>query len=986
MRKPLLPFFPLIALLSSPLHGEEIQGAEAVLRRLKDPTAQDQPKDASDVLKARLEAYRTGAAAMAPDKAATEWIQLLDSYLSMSPQSRMASYNSPSRISAGSVMEVLPPTSSWDALAAELQQRSAGDNTRQAALRNFLGSLLAADPAARVPALTRLKETIAADATVETYQREQLDENMGRLEQLVSPSGAPAADPVARLSKQLDDLAARRSVGYRNVEIPRLPDTPAAREVLVRYLKTDATGRFEDEETQQLFIRIAKEQLPNLPEPPWNLIRSLRDVPLFEAAAKLRPEAAKTLAETDEMRSMFLSHHLQEGEEAEAMAIIGNPRLGKMVSDYFSMGRIQHNSRTNTLDGKAEKLLLELETRALGSDPNLPYWQSVLWLAPKYGQSGEFSKSVEAALVDPRLTSPRTRQEVEDIHLTLLLNDGKVDEGVKFLDDLLAKSEKPVEQTNESPPEGILPDAGPPDTSSRREQLLIRAIRLGRLLDRPALLDRALDEYSKLLPVMASMPYDSEIWTNYIERNRGALLEKALSDRMARLAASPDEGYGMRDIERPLVRLAWLYDQLGRHEDVIRLLDEGPFWSAPDLAELRRESISAREVLLIAAKAMNATGRRDKALEIIRQLIRFHPGDDEGYLLLSQLNPPDQMDFLEEIAASDRFQERPLIWQAKLLLTQGKTEEAESTVKKAIAIDPSDGEQGKGDRMRAYEVLADILEKKGDAEQTKFFRNVVAAIRLSETADDWWTATMTRKAIEIYEQSLRSFADAYCIQSRLALRYASEDNMEKATQYYQRAFELMPDSFGRVESHCFGCEGAFTGKVAQSIAEKVFTGLAEKPDAKPQVFYLLGYLRESQGRSAEAKEFFRKTVEMDPDYVNAWAKLGELAQTVEMAPEERDEIAFSLFRLKSEPALLSGASDLRKVWDALLEAEKNSPPPVNNLYPLVAAKEQLAKQKNDRSQYYSYLHSRDDNPRATLTQNPLISGLTVFLEASVSVD
>ena len=52
------------------------------------------------------------------------------------------------------------------------------------------------------------------------------------------------------------------------------------------------------------------------------------------------------------------------------------------------------------------------------------------------------------------------------------------------------------------------------------------------------------------------------------------------------------------------------------------------------------------------------------------------------------------------------------------------------------------------------------------------------------------------------------FADAYCIQSRLALRYSELGDYVKAEQHYQRAFELMPDSFGRIESHCFGCEGA----------------------------------------------------------------------------------------------------------------------------------------------------------------------------------
>ena len=83
----------------------------------------------------------------------------------------------------------------------------------------------------------------------------------------------------------------------------------------------------------------------------------------------------------------------------------------------------------------------------------------------------------------------------------------------------------------------------------------------------------------------------------------------------------------------------------------------------------------------------------------------------------------------------------------------------------------------------------------------------------------------------------------------------------------------MPESFGRVESHCFGCEGVFHGELAQNIAEKVFGELAAKTPDKPQVHYLLGYLREEQGRYQEALPELQKAVKLDPDYLNAWKHL-----------------------------------------------------------------------------------------------------------------
>ena len=94
----------------------------------------------------------------------------------------------------------------------------------------------------------------------------------------------------------------------------------------------------------------------------------------------------------------------------------------------------------------------------------------------------------------------------------------------------------------------------------------------------------------------------------------------------------------------------------------------------------------------------------------------------------------------------------------------------------------------------------------------------------------------------------------------------------------------MPDSFGRVESHCFGCEKAFDGERPQNIAEKVFTKMAaERPD-KPQIHYLLGYLREEQERYNEARTNYLTAVRLDPDYLNAWVKIQLVSQQINFTP------------------------------------------------------------------------------------------------------
>jgi tetratricopeptide (TPR) repeat protein len=145
----------------------------------------------------------------------------------------------------------------------------------------------------------------------------------------------------------------------------------------------------------------------------------------------------------------------------------------------------------------------------------------------------------------------------------------------------------------------------------------------------------------------------------------------------------------------------------------------------------------------------------------------------------------------------------------------------------------------------------------------------------------------------------------------------------EAAEHYRRAYELMPDSFGRVESHCFGCERVFDGEQAQSIAEKVFTQLvAERPN-KPQVYYLLGYLQTEEEHYNEAWTNFQTAVRLDPDYLNAWAKLQEVSKQIVVSPEDKEDIALNIMRLircsvTPQPILgvsaISRASGMPRPW------------------------------------------------------------------------
>ncbi len=336
---------------------------------------------------------------------------------------------------------------------------------------------------------------------------------------------------------------------------------------------------------------------------------------------------------------------------------------------------------------------------------------------------------------------------------------------------------------------------------------------------------------------------------------------------------------------------------------------------------------------MILARAYADAKKPDLALQILDVLISREPGLDPAYELLIGLDPAGAMQKLDALAKLDPYQERPLIWKAKLLLDQGQLAAAGQTIREAISIDPSDGEQGKNTRMYAYKILAEVLRQEGDDDSAKVFDGAIAAIRKSERADDFQNAGLHSIARKMYKDSLELFNDAYCIQSRLAIQLYEAGDLEQAAIHFERAFQLMPSSFGMIESHCFGCEGAFAGELAQELAEKIFLRLLQEDPKKPQVHYLLGYLRSAQSRPREALKHYQEAVRLAPQYLNAWEKLADIASRYPEHAQLHDDAVCALLKLDPQQRHIQvdarEIKDLAKFWEAYSAAQKRRvPPPV----------------------------------------------------------
>ena len=1015
----LLLFIPSCGLLAG-----DYLGAAAVLEKISAHapagTNAEAPSEIA-LLQLALEAFTKSGPTLTPEAAAGQWLGLLDRQTGLPPEtlrrgmSRGAGQDNfhPQRL-----WEALPPPAAWPALRQAIEARPAAKGAK----------------AARELGLRLLVHTLVADRPAQTNDLAQMEALFAKMDTEEGYLLASTLDAISeRVLQNSDDPGVVMKFLERNLarvdqenyhqqfSIPNLVPMigrEKAEAFLRRVLQKSGVEIevAQGEETKSLARRLALELGGQLKSAQWTLACSLDATALYEALDKRfgQPDS-ETNAAAGPVDPLLMIHHQARSDQGSR----------KQAQIYYLLGLVAQN-RSKDAAALAQKFghdesvsvpkeaLKQMEragyTRAvhdflrelLSQNPELPFWSEYIEIAAKTGETAQMLTLARQAAAREGLSDKRKNLIRQNIYRALLAAD-EVDEAVTEMRALLSGKEAETGRSRSY-------------EEVSRGDLAINLAKLGQLLGRKELTEEGIRLARKKIsetPGTADSPnfYSStrlvtELADFLMENGRGPEAEAVLTDALA--ACKPDPAsndYSLGEtLQRDyLVALARVYHQAGRHADVVLLLEQSPNWAAKDLAEIRSQSYdsvhqhedSAEDSLnYCAADSLLALGRKAEAGKIAEALLDNNGGFDPAYELLLKIGGAEVSAKLDALFARDQFEERPLIWKAIGLKQAGKLEEAEAVVRRAIAIDPSDGEQGPGRRMRAYAVLADIRQARGDQKEAAVYRGAVDAIRLSEKADRFYEAGLLKRAVGMYEDSLTHFADAYCIQSRLALRLSELGQHEEAEKHYRRAFELMPESFGRVESHCFGCERAFDGEKAQSIAEKVFTSLAKTAPQKPQVHYLLGYLREEQGRYAEALVHYREAVRLDPEYLNAWKQIESVGREYPLPAADKDAVVLNVIRLDplgrhSSENNFQNVTDLPALWRALEAAAGFQLHPPATLFPLTASRAQLEKaeaaSKNEpeamaRREYQKYFQTQGRaRPAQAVLQNGIITATLPLL-------
>lgn len=962
--------------VSMPSFADDLIGAGEALTRIGKAAGavekkNDSAQNEAGLFMGDLERFKAERARLAVDVAVDRWLKLYERFKLLPPESMKLNPLNPFAApdaktpSLTALISSIPSPEAWETLKNRLAAVPPSGNATQDTVLRVLMAYLTKDKPALDQGLIELKAALAmANNNPFGLNLAELRDDPQRPD--VGKSGAPT---VESFEAYLQSLRGERPKGQIKVQIPDLfgmAGEKRAEEAILKAmtipgvsLRVPSGGR-----TLDLAKRLATKRVDLLTDPQWELVTSLNDTELYEAINTRFPEKGNKEKTVPEMfQTVEHDYRFQERDTPRTSAkilyllgLIAKDRIAdavelskRMEANEFEaseFGRRWHSFDKNRHAQKLNRWCSSILT----DRPELPLWKQCGVVVSNDSEAAKLVAILDAAAQKPN-NSLGTRLVVQSRKVDFLLAMDRTEEALGLLRAIVTADEsKETPQARQA-------------IARVKLRMAARLISISRLLSRPDLTAVGEEQVMALLQsggLQLSMS-DMATWEgrqaleSLVEEYENAgqlakaeriIIATTLSILNApELSANPiakDMALSSGLITAQLIRLAQLYDKAGRFDDVLVLLEKSRWWGATDLINMHDNKPSLAP---IAARALYKSGRTAESTAILKWYLLTKPDDDAAYETLTAMLGSSVIPWLDRLQLRDRFEERPLIWKAVLLKREGRLDEAEAAVRQALKIDPTDGEEPPGDRARGYAVLGEILKAKGKSDDAAFFDRVVQSVQLAETGDKLTEAGLLRKSLQVYAQASELFADAYCVQWRLAERLASIGDLAGAKKHYEIAFERMPEQFGQVAHFCFGCEGVFTHQQSVSIAEEVLTGAAKAAPNKPQIHYLLGQLREAQGRKADAYTHFRKAADLDPDYLDAWKEAYKQRSDVFLSQVEMDQIALRMVQLdplNRHSNLKHGEiTDAKGLWMIYQKMGAERGAPIKNLFILPASKQEL---------------------------------------------
>jgi tetratricopeptide (TPR) repeat protein len=1020
-----------IFLSSSPrclFAADALEGASNVLSQVKGGdhavTAVDSKDAVIRQISVDLAQFRKERDSLTPDRVASAWLALFDRLWKVNANdlSQMGrpedNESSDGPLSFERLFAEIPGPAAWPEIQKLVNGRDitkGADGARDYALQLYV-AYLNGDNKTFDDLLGRSGELLPG---VEHYTRESVERGVKEIKSAAETARSVNSpeDLLKHYRKMLEEFAKDTTPGSpqgnKQIQIPDLVSLAGAAEaekLLLQTIQLPVTLEVPSGgQTKELIKKLITANAAQLKQPQWQLVDSPEGAALYEAMLAKFPNAEKKedktatalfssdrgMGDYENSNSVeskrnatlcYLMGLVASGRSAEALTNAMAMKSSDVGEDFVDvMQKIDKPLVTDALYDFASKMMVR-------KDAPRVFQSMYCSLALSLGHTNELFSSLETRMADPS-NDDAVRRGARWLLLESYLAVDETDKAVAMLRDAVktANTNKEEFADNQQAPESV-----------KAATLLVQ---LGDAIGRPELIDEGLkvllDSAEKSTDERFFEPsiinfgrhYFSESLDDVLIRNGNTaelerLIKASMSAQLRIFEKNKQRGefYGM-NLDDNLSRLVNLYGKLGRHQDVLYLARNAEWWSTGDLAALMQSYCGGGSVPLAVhiAAALETEGATSNATTILKAYLYNNQGNDKAYSALLGIEGMALIPWLDSLYARDRFEERPLIWKAELLRKAGKLDDAEKFARQAIKVDPTDGEEPPGDRVRAYAVLADVLADEGKKEDAEFFRNVVKSVRTAENGDRLTAVGLMKRSIKAYEEAESAFANAYCVQWRLAERLYSMGKVDEAEKHYKIAFERMPEQFGQVANFCFGCEGVFNKEHSRCVAERVLSNLVQTHPDRPQVHFMMGELREAQGRETEAYESFTKAVEIDPGYLDAWEKMSCLSTLLLLPQSQRDSIA--LKGIEMDPlgrhfsANMTDVKDLKALWNILEKNMQYQVEPPKSLFVLEASKKAIDEEKKQGRRGYEQRWSQSDRlkPGQVIASQNLASRIVQLL-------
>ena len=306
------------------------------------------------------------------------------------------------------------------------------------------------------------------------------------------------------------------------------------------------------------------------------------------------------------------------------------------------------------------------------------------------------------------------------------------------------------------------------------------------------------------------------------------------------------------------------------------------------------------EAYLNLGVVLKYMGKNEEAEKCYRRAIEIKPDfaiafNNLGVLLRDAGKLEESEEFYKKVIEMKPDYPEAYLNLGVVLKYMGKNEEAEKCYRRAIEIKP--------DFAESYNNIAIILKYKGNyAEADKYFRR---AIELNPNYAEAYNNignllkdTGRNKEAEIYYKlSLKINPKNYKVYNNLGLLCADSQRSDDAEMFYRKAIELNPNYAEAYNNLGNILRNKNQLPVSVKAAETAFDKAAETAFDKTADTSIAGTEFES-----EAEKYFRRAIELNPNYAEAYNNIGNLFNDTGRM-EEAKEFYLKALSIKPDFAL-----------------------------------------------------------------------------------